>query len=357
MIRKWNFDEAFLKEQIKEGKSRLQHMDMNSRQAAEILSMIDTFEELLGIEKNHGIQRISLDKIIANLNYIINNDLKLVKIDKWRELKAFCQYMPKYYYEKINSSELPRSNESVLRASLKFYKSIDLNIYDACKKIIRSDYKLVNFAPRKIFKKNKISSSFVFECDHLDLPFINISFYNDLKYLITVHELRHAATYYLYGKNMRTLLGELPSIYSELLFTDKINRHYDCGNLYNFRINDMSSNMNAIIKYINILERFNNCGNELNRRNIYDVLRVSDNKQLLEMYKELLRSPYLKCYDYFVSTLVALELRKYYYDGYNNKVNETMEKIMLGSDIKLNYDRLAERYIDHTNYVYSLSNK
>lgn len=357
MVRKWNFDEAFLKEQIQKGKSRLQYIDMNSREAEEIISMIDTFEELLGIEKNHGTQKISLDRIVANLNYIINSDLELVKIDEWRELRDFCRYMPKYSRKNINSTELPRGNGSVLRASLNFYKSIDINIYEACKRIIGSDYKLVNFVPKKIFKKNEMGSSFVFECDHLDLPFVNISCHDDLKYPITVHELRHAATYYLYGRKMRTLLGELPSIYSELLFTDKINRHYDCANLYNFRINDVGGVMTTIVKYINILERFSNCGNELNEHNIYDVLRVSDNKQLLRLYKKLLSSPYLKCYDYLVSTLAALELREYYYDGYKDKVNETMENIMLGSKIKLNYDKVAERYIDHTNYVYSLSHK
>lgn len=357
MIRKWSFDEAFLKEQIRRGKIRLKHIDTNSREADEIISMIDNFEQLLGIEKDEEIPKISLDRMVANLNNIMNDDLQLIKIDEWRELKHFCQHMPKYHRKDTNSSELPRGDGSALRASLSFYKNLDINIYGACKRIVESDYKLVNFVPKKIFKKDDDGSSYVFECDHLDLPFVNITCHDDLKYPITVHELRHAATYYLYGKRMRTLLGELPSIYSELLFTDKINRHYDCGNLYNFRINDVGNIMAGMGKYINFLERFDSWGREFNIYNIYDILEVSNNKQLLELYKKILKDPFLRGYDYLVSTLIALEFRECYYAGYKNKVNEAMENIMLGAKVKPNYDKLAERYINHTNYTYSLSHK
>lgn len=357
MNRKRNFDEDFLKKQIKEGQSRLGKIDINSKEAEDIIDMIDVFELLLGIENDDEIKRISLDRIITNLNSIINGDLHLVSIEEWRKLKDFCKHVPKYYYKNINNSELPKNDENILRATLSFYKIIDLNVYGACKRILSSNYQLINFVPKKKFRKNNFASSFVFECDHLELPFINISGDGDLKYPITVHELRHAANYYLYGKRAKTLLGELPSIYSEILFTDKINKYYNCDNLYNLRINNIGKGMVQVVKYINILERFDKCGRELDRHNIYDVLRVTDNKQLLELYKKLLKSPYLKNYNYIISILIALELREYYYDGYKDKVNETIENITLGSEVNLNYDKLVERYIDYTNYVYSLSHK
>ncbi len=353
MVRKWNFDETFFREQIKKGEMLLEKIDINSKEAEDIMDMIDIFERLLGVEKDSKIRKISLDRIIVNLNSIINYDLHLVKMEKWCELRDFCRYIPKYHYRNVNNTELPKNDESVLKASLNFYRNIDSRVYVACKKILDSDYQLINF----VSKKNDVASSFVFECDHLDLPFINISSYGDLKYLVTVHELRHAANYHLYGNRTKTLLNELPSIYSELLFADKINRHYNCNNLYNLRINNIGKSMIQVVKYINILERFDKCGRELNKHNIYDVLGIFDDKQLLALYGELLKSPYLKSYDYIISTLVALEFREHYYAGYKDAINEMLENIILGFKVETNFDKLTENYINHTNYVYSLSHK
>lgn len=357
MNKKWSFDEKFFKEKIKEGKSTLKQINKDSIEAENIIDMIDTFEELLGKEKREQNEKVHINKIIKDLNVVINEDLQKVKIDEWRELKRFCKYMPKIHLNNINNSELPMDSRCVLNEALRFYHSIDLKVYAACKKIINSDYSLINLSSKKKIKRVGGSSDFVYMCEYLNLPFINISYGGDLRYVVTVHELRHAANYVLYGDKASTLLGELPSIYSELLFTDKLNLNYDCTNLYNLRINNVSKTMKNIVGYINILERFVRHGRELTKNNLVDVLDVSNYRQLLKLYKIILESPYLNGYDYIVSTLVALSYRDSYYNGFNNRINRNLERILKGDKLKLNYDKLSDKYIDHINYVYSLSKK
>ncbi len=358
MNKKWRFDKNFLKSQLNEGKQLLKTMDKNSEDAENIMNMIHSLEELLGVKKEKGNQdysNINLNNIIKNLNTNINDDLQLVTINEWRELKKLCEHMPKIHYKDINDSNLPKNNNCVLDSVLNFYRSIDLDIYYICRMILDSDYKLINFHSNRRFEKNGLESNYVISCEYLNLPFINISCKGDLKYPVTVHELRHAVNCYLYSNGTRTLLDELPSIYSEILFIDRINEFYDCKNLYNFRINDMTESLSRMIKYIDILERFDKCGRELDENNISDVLGLSSNLKILKAYKSLIRSPYLKGYDYIISTLLALVFREDYYNGYN--VNEDMDKIMEGDKFKLNYDVMAEKYIDHANYVRSLSKK
>ena len=356
MSNRWIFDERFLRREIKKGKVLLKVGNCSPKEAVNIMIMIKIFEEFLCKKRiTFDIRCEKIDKIIKDMNTCINKDISSVSIDEWRELKKALECIPKIQFESINNKELPKDNDNVIRESLKFYRSIDLKVYEACKKILLSRYHLINFSKHLILKV--YPNGFVFKCDHLNLPFINIDTQDDLKYMITVHELRHAANYCLYGNKINSLLEELPSIYSELLFIDKINKKYNCNNLYNFRINNFCETMLYIIEYVNILERFDKCGRNLTRKNFVKVLGVSNNGELLRLYNDFMDLTTIACYNYTVSTLLALSYRDDYYQGFDKQVNEHMESILLGAEYDLNYTKLAEKYVDHLQYAYSLSKK
>lgn len=356
MNNRWNFDEKFLRTEIKKGKALLKSADCSPKDAINIMAMIKIFEGFLGKKSiTLDIHREKIDKMIKDMNVCINNDISSVSLDEWRELKRVLECIPKIQFESINNKELPKDDDSVIKASLKFYRSLDLKVYEACKKILLSRYHLISFKKHLILKP--YPNGFVFKCSHLNIPFISIDSQDDLKYMVTVHELRHAANYYLYGKKINSLLEELPSIYSELLFIDKINKKYNCNNLYNFRINNFCETMLYIIDYVKILERFNKCGRTLTRKNYVRVLGVSNNSELLRLYNDFMDLATINCYNYTVSTLIALSYRDGHYQGFDKQINEQMERILLGAEYKLNYTKLAERYIDHLQYAYSLLKK
>lgn len=356
-MKKWRFNEEFLKQKIVEGNIVLQKNENNCKMNQNVKKMIDAFECFLDNEKTESKvlpNNINYDLIdmINNLNNSINKNLNNVKLEEWLALKEMSKYFPKIKFEKYNSSLLPKSDEKLVSSSMKFFNTLDPKIYYAVEKIINHEYGLIN-----IKKDKDEDQNYSFGCDFLNLPFINISAKNDMKYMVFAHELRHAADYYLYNKDINTNLSELSAIYSEIIFADKINKTLKCPNIYHERINNTGEHINCIKNYIEFLINFDKCGRKITTENFMDVLFIRDKRDFINKYFLLMKEKYMIGYDYIISTLVATSFREEYYNGNKELVNKKIEQILLGSKYKLNLNVLEDKYVNYVKEIKKLSYK
>lgn len=352
-MNKWRFNKKFLKEKIAEGKLVLQTCDKNTDIYQDAKIMVDHFEIALGKKEETPIKKKKVDTstMINNLDKIFNEALRLISLEDWESLKNVCQYIPKFKFNNTNSNLLPNKDLYVVEASLDLFKRIDHQAYDAALKIVYNDQNLIN-----ILNKNDIDNNYCWFCNYLDLPFVNVSAKHDCKYIFLAHELRHAINFYLYG-SINSNLIELPSIYSEMLMADYINKYYNCPKLYYDRINYISNQTKRLVPYIDILMRFDEAGRKLTIDNFDKVLDVRNNEDRIKKYALLTNRVHLSLYNYIVSTLISTFFREEYHNGNKKIVNEKMEQLLLSTNYKLNYNKLEDKYIDYLKEVKTLSKK
>lgn len=348
-MNKYHFNETFLKEKIEEGKLVLKTYDSDSQIYKSAGMMIRSFEEFLNEKTINFYDDNSIEEKLNRINHSLNINLNLVTLDEWKKLKELCECMPKMNFKKCNSKCLSTNNSNVVKEVLNFYKDLDTNIYEAILAIFEHEYKLVNINP-----KNS-NTDLSFGCDYLSLPFVNVSAKNDMKYIVLAHELRHAANYYLNPQN-ESLYGELSSIYSEILFTDKLNsKDKNCYPLYNERINYTCQIMKELIGYINFLEKYDKYGRKLTLRNYKYILNVNNEDLLFAKAEVLIKQKYMIIYDYIMSLLYAIKLREKYYNGDKKAINEELRNILIGQKIDFNYEKLGDKFIDYVKYVKKLN--
>lgn len=354
-MKRWQFDEKFMIKKIKEGKERLKYINSDSEEAYSIFCMIEEFEKFLGIASEDIDFYVEPEQAFSNMSDVLNKDLTLIGIKELEKLEESTKRIPKIFLDDTNNIVFSDDNDCIINTALDFYESLDLKIYDTCRRILSSDYHLINFASKNNIRKER-NGTYCFICEYLKLPFINISLEGNLKYMATVHELRHATNYLLYGK-LQTLIGELPSVYSELIFIDKMNEKYKCSNLYNFRINDISKKIINLRRYMHILKRFNEHGRVLDRSNFLEILSPKNQEDFLDLYKNIINRVFVINYGYLLSTLIALDCRMETYKGNIAQVSKKLDNMMLGEKYQFDYDELVEKYREHVGYAYTLSKK
>lgn len=350
-MNKYRFNEEFLNEKIEEGRLVLKTFESSTPIYKSARTMIKTFESLLNTKTKKIVfyNDDSMEEKLNKLNHSLNINLNLVTLDEWKKLKELCEYMPKMNFKNCNSSQFSSRNSTAVKEVLKFYEGLDTNIYEAVVAILDHEYKLVN-----INSKNS-NEDFSFECSYLSLPFINVSAKGDMKYLALAHELRHAADYYI-NPNINTMFCELPAIYSELLFADRLNdKNKKCYPIYNERINYTCKIMKNIIGYINFLERYDQSGRKLTLRNYKDIFSIKNEKALEHTTNILIKEKHMDIYDYILSTLYSIKLREEYYNGNKNKINNELKDVLSGKKIDFNYEELGDKFIDYVKHVKKLN--
>lgn len=350
---KWHFNEKFLKDKIAEGKLVLKKFDKDTNIYKDAKMMVEQFEFLLGKDSKKSFKSIneSFESQLNNLNRVLNKSLNLIQLYEWKSLKNLCQNVPQYNFERINSNLLPKNNKYAINASLEMFKKIDFSIYEATFSIVNNKTQLINLLNSKSNNDNCCVL-----CEYLKLPFVYVSAQDDWKYIVLSHELRHAADYYLY-KVHNSNLTEVSSIYSEMIMCDEINKFYECPNIYNSRINLFSGQIKKIIPYIEMLIRFDNCERELTLHNYEKILNISSEKDFKNKYSLLIDEKHITLYDYIISTLCAISFREEYYKGNKEVINKKMKHLLLGSNYKLNYDNLQNKYVNYVKEVKKLSKK
>lgn len=352
-MNKYRFNEEFLKEKIKEGKLVLKIYNSDTKLYKSAANMVKEFEKILGCEQKKISKNASLEDKINAVNHSLNINLNLITLTEWKKLKELCEYMPRMSFKKCNSSQLSKKNSKAVQEVLKFYEELDFSVYESILAILDHEYQLINIDSKKAVKKT--NKDFSYECSYLNAPFVNVSSKDDMKYLALTHELRHAADYYIYPEN-NSLIYELPAIYSEILFADKINnKNKKCYPLYNERINYTCTIMKHVIGYIDFLEKYDAYGRKLTLKN-YKTILDNDNESILKNKIGLiLKENYKGMYNYIMSTLYSVKLREEYYNGNKNKINNELKDVLAGKKIDFNYEELGDKFIDYIKYVKKLN--
>lgn len=311
--RKWQFNECFLNSVIGIGNKLLSNKETEKETKIKIIKTIKTCEELLSVlngtymeeeqsEEFKGFnstKKCLLEKMQLDFQEIDHNIMNFIcDLNDISSIFYSC-------YEKYNECN---SIEDIITNTLGVYESFAPELLSSAKKIIYSDFCVINFS-----NKYHIGSQCIYD-RFINTSFIEIEQYNK-RPMTFIYELEHAienANSYDFGK----FYSEVGAITFETLYIDNMceRKENNAELLYFRRLSNFSFKLDYLSSYFKALQSLSKYNFDVNKSQFLDILRSSNliikDRIPLFMLKKNTKEYLL----YFLSFLKSIEIRNNFHD-------------------------------------------
>lgn len=355
MDNKWQFDEEFLKKNIKDGKQLLKRHDISDVKKGLIQETIYQFSEFLDILNDNYIKTPPTEPSYSNFTVIKNNFLHKAMQDFHKYGDGFIDFI---IYLSDNHTYLSFDNadyftktdpELIVNRGLEVYQEYFPEFYPTTQSIVEYPIPLINFSSKKT-----IGSQCFYDAI-LQLPFIHVEKSDEFPPSF-IHELQHGVEG-IRGYRSYIYFRELGPILMETLYIDKMvkNREVDATILYLDRVMEAEAFLDYLSCYFKVLKELRKLNFSVSSGELINILRKN---QFIYEDKMELSSAINENFDdymmYLISFFKSLEIREKIYQDRKYGLKLLKKALVNNSVVHLDEESMLQTY---ENYLYEISKK
>jgi hypothetical protein len=267
-------------------------------------------------------KQIDLDEALKRIEKKLINQINKMGMENIYYTYNIVQFIVRQSngHETIFEEEVNNRRE-IFDKTLLFYENLDPLFYNIASQLVNSKHKLYHFSENPMV---------IDECVFMNynrLPMVTIHDTKNMKlYVKLAHEMQHQIDNVINNhkypnySGFNHLLTECSAIFSELLCCDQISNEnpslVDCNSLFLYRINNIDSLSFDLMRYLNLIIKFENNNSKLDINTFYEFYEsnfyMTTEEHMTSYLNHLLEYDIFNSMKYLYSYLIALDLRTIY---------------------------------------------